>query len=131
MFANAEIISTYTRSQAIEDGCLVDVTDTAREIGIKVHTAVTRDVWDDCVAWTEEDTDRQVPQDEMGRLCDVLYMFHIAAVRSSSASEIYYEIYRVPRGGKARKPRKTRLKAVIGPGDNMEPVITIMQPWED
>ena len=30
---DAEIISIYTRAQAIEDGVLVDVTDTAKEAG--------------------------------------------------------------------------------------------------
>jgi hypothetical protein len=30
----------YNRSQAIEDGVLVDVTDTAKAIGIKWHVAV-------------------------------------------------------------------------------------------
>ena len=35
-------ISVYTRGQAIEDGILVDVSDTAREAGSKIAVAVTR-----------------------------------------------------------------------------------------
>ena len=42
---DAEIIYAYTRAQAIEDGELVDVSETARESGIKFPVAVTRAVW--------------------------------------------------------------------------------------
>ena len=41
------------------------------------------------------------------------------------------QFYRVPRGGKARMPRKTTLHMNIGPGDAAEPVITLMLPGED
>ena len=44
------ILSTYTRAQAIEDGFLVDVSDTAREAGFNIPVAVTRAVWSRLVA---------------------------------------------------------------------------------
>ena len=78
---DAEIISTYTRAQAIEDGMLVDVTETAREAGFRYPVAMTSAAWSDCVAWTDEDTQRQAPQDESGRLWDVLWMAKQAARR--------------------------------------------------
>ena len=40
-----ELISTYTRAQAIDDGVLIDVSDVAREAGLKYPTAVTQAVW--------------------------------------------------------------------------------------
>ena len=46
---DVEIISLYTRSQAIEDGFLVDVSDMAREAGFKWPVVVTRRVWDEIV----------------------------------------------------------------------------------
>ena len=39
------VISIYSRAQAIEDGILVDVSDTAREAGFTIPVAVTRTVW--------------------------------------------------------------------------------------
>ena len=39
------VISVYTRAQAIGDGILVDVSETAREAGFKIPVAVTRTVW--------------------------------------------------------------------------------------
>ena len=67
------VISTYTRAQAIEDGVLVDVGSTAQEAGFKWPVALTVGAWADCVAWTEDDSRQQVYQDESGRLWDVLY----------------------------------------------------------
>jgi hypothetical protein len=132
----ADIIHSYSRAQAIEDGVLVDVTETAREAGFKVPVALTRAVWEDCVAWDEADTKRHgVPQDESGRLWDVVWMA-IQAVRSftvrhPNADSVDFTLYRVPRGGRAVKPRIVRLVAKIGPGDEAEPVITILQVGED
>ena len=47
------VISVYTRAQAIEDGILVDVSETAREAGFKIPVAITRAVWDRLVALPE------------------------------------------------------------------------------
>jgi hypothetical protein len=45
-----ELISSYTRSEALADGVLVDVTETAREAGFVIPVALTRAAWDLCVA---------------------------------------------------------------------------------
>lgn len=62
------MIYSYTRAQALADGVLVDVSDIAREAGFRVPVALTRTAWEDCVAWSAEDSRRQVHQDESGRL---------------------------------------------------------------
>jgi len=64
-----EVISTYTRARALEDGVLVDVRAMAKEAGFRFPVAMTAAAWDDCVAWTDADSDRQVHQDQAGRLC--------------------------------------------------------------
>jgi Family of unknown function (DUF6573) len=127
-----EVIHVYTRAQAIEDGVLVDVSQTAREAGFRWPVAMTRATWDDCVAWTEEDSLRQVHQDESGRLWDVLWMAMNAIRRlSHKASQIEYQLYRVPRDGASTEARLITLKLVAGPGDAGESVVTIMLPQED
>ncbi len=127
-----EVIFTYTRAQAIADGLLIDVTDTAREAGFMWPVALTAGVWNDCVAWSETDRQRQVHQDQSGRLYDVLWM-GIYAIRSarSSGNELLYELYRVPPDGQSTDAQLTRLKLNVGPGDTGEPVVTIMLPEED
>ena len=126
-----DFIHKYTRAQAIADGVLVDVTETANESGFRWPVAITSTVWEDCVAWSEEDSERQVHQTESGRLWDVLFMAFAAISKSRNDSVLIYELGRVPRDGKSIKPQVTKLKLVAGPGDTAEPVITIMQIHED
>lgn len=126
-----EVIYSYTRAQAIEDGVLVDVSETAREAGFRWPAAMTSAAWADCVAWSEEDNQRQIYQDESGRLWDVLWMALNAIRSANGGTQMEYQIYRVPRDGKSVEARLTSLKLVCGPGDAGEPVITIMLPGED
>jgi len=126
-----EVIYSYTRAQAIEDGVLVNVSETAREAGFRWPVAMTSAAWADCVAWSEDDNQRQVHQDESGRLWDVLWMALNAIRRANGGTQIEYQLHRVPRDGKSAEARLTSLKLVCGPGDTGEPVITIMLPGED
>lgn len=131
-----DVVYRYTRAQAIEEGALVDVSKTANEVGFKYPVAITQAAWQDCVAWSDTDDQRQVPnlifaQDEDGRLWDVLWMAIDAIHNTPTCPQIEYSLYRVPRSGRGAKARKTRLKMVCGPGDDEEPVITIMVPEED
>ena len=131
LFGN-DVIHSYTRVQAIDDGYLVDVTETAKEAGFVWPVAITRAVWEDCVEWSDEDSKRQTYQDLSGRLWDVLWMASFA-IRSSKGGDcqLLYELSRVPRGGRGHKARRTTLKLITGPGDNGEPVVTILLPHED
>lgn len=132
MFTDADIISRYTRAEAIEDGELIDVTETAREAGFTVPVALTRAAWVDCVAWGEDEKARKnTGQDEAGRLWDVLYMGYRAASAAGSEQRREYDIYRTPSEGRGVKARRTTLAIHIGPGDDPAPVITIMLPHED
>ena len=125
MFTQADIISRYSRAQAIEDGVLVDVSDMAQEAGFRFPVAVTQAVWADVVTPTEED--RSYGQSEDGRLWDVLWMLKCAIPTTSDPQELHYKLL-VSRG---RKKHLVQLKALCGPGDDAEPVITIMKPDED
>ena len=126
-------IHTYSRAQALADGVLVDVSEAAAERGFKVPVAMTRTVWEDCVAWAEADSDRQTYQDQEGRLHDVLWLAWTYAriARRRDTDTITYELRRVPRGGRATRPRRVVLTLKIHGGDHGEPVATIMQPDED
>lgn len=125
-----DVIYVYTRKDALDDGCLVDVTEVAKEAGFRVPVALTRAVWEDCVAWTDEDSRRQTYQDAQGRLWDVLWMACQAA-RNAQGACLAFRLYRVPRGGRGVLPRLVTLHMTIAPGDEGEPVITILQPNED
>ena len=128
------VIHSYSRQNALDDGVLIDVTETAQEADFKIPVAVTRAVWDRYIEWTLDDTKRQTYQDLQGRLWDVLWMARAGiAGDNKHKSVVLYQLYCVPRApaSKAKQPRRTTLKMHIGPGDDHEPVITIMLPGED
>ena len=127
-----EVISTYTRAQAIADGVLIDAGSMAREAGFKWPVALTSAVWADCVSWTEDDSKQQVHQDQSGRLWDVLYMAsHAIRTSKDSGDRLLFQLYRVPRDGRSTEAVLVTLKLIIGPGNAGEPVITILLPNED
>lgn len=121
-----EIISRYTRAQALEDGVLVDVTAQAREAGIKIPTAMTRAVWNQYVELTP--AAREAGNDRKGRRWDILWMFRAAVLRQPDACEIYFQLYVVT---DRIEPSLVTLKAICDPGDDGTPVITLLLPQED
>lgn len=135
-----DVIYAYTRAQAIADGVLVDVTDTAREAGIKFPTALTRAVWADYVEVPEE---LKGHQDESGRLWDLVWMLSVAVRAGRVQSDVgtFEVIFAKPDKGDwktnekphdgSRTQRLVTLKAVCGPSDDGSPCITIMRPDED
>ena len=131
------VISSYTRADALADGMLVDVSEMAREAGFVIPVAVTRSVWDECVDWPEE-SEQGFGQSIDGRLWDVLWMayYQIRSTRDHQSEDLLYQLNVIPTDIKAdadedNMSKLTTLKINIGPGDNAEPVITIMQPNED
>lgn len=149
-----EVLSVYTRSQAIEDGVLVDCEqEPMGEVRCQVMkwplamttTAFNRYVWS-----IDEQTTLPPGQSLAGRFWDVAWMFHAAARGMVPATHIspqvlLFDFYcivadpalwsneRVDATAKSgpKGMRLVRLKAVSGPGDDREPVMTFMLPGED
>lgn len=145
-----EVIYSYTRSQAIDDGVLIDVSEMAREAGFKIPVAITAAV----NSLIENIPESRSWQDVDGRLWDVLWMASQAAKRHKNETIILYtlnlahterkEVYYKPKIDMAKNIYKEgyykernvlienqTLKMAITGGDNGEPVITIMLPNED
>ncbi|MBK8269897.1 MAG: hypothetical protein IPK83_17035 [Planctomycetes bacterium] len=138
------MIFAYTRAQAIEDGVLIDLTEWARETSFKVPVACTSEVWHRYI--TPPAGTREFGQSERGRAHDTLWMLFVAIKRRSSDNQLNSRTD----GGKGEARRGNdqllyeviflqapqhhetiQLKSICGPGDNGEPVITIMLPNED
>ena len=129
---DAEVISVYTRKEAIEDGTLMDVTEQARNTGITVPVAVALGAWSTCVEWTEYDEEQYGPGiPKKARLKNLLHIFYMA-IKMSNNSMTDRIMFEVPyRDRETGKHYNAELVSVIGPGDTMDPVITIMFPWEE
>lgn len=128
------VISSYTRADALQDGVLVEVpADLCREAGIVVPVATTSGVWN---LVDPGNLETMPGQSITGRTWDLLWMFRIAARASRHQSVIMFKCLFLMHGprsdGVIQTSRKTiTFRAVCGPGDRAEPVITIMLPGED
>jgi len=121
-----DVISRYTRADAIADGVLVDVTATAKEAGIKFPTAVTQAVFEQYIRVPEGVT----AQDESGRLWDILCLLRVAIAQAASKTDSLD--FRVAvKQSESAGPVPGALKALCHGGDEGEPVITILLPHED
>lgn len=120
-----DVVFSYSRRQAIADGVLLDVTAMAREAGFRFPVALTAVAWTSCVSWHAEGGGGQ---SEDGRLWDVLHMARLAVGRAAGHT-VTFTVLVVP--APMQRPQPIRLKMVVGPGDDFEPVITIMLPGED
>ena len=116
-----EAIYSYTRSMALADGTLVDVSETAREAGFRFPVALTASLW----SVVETIPKKHSYQDWKGRLWDVLWMASLAVRKSKSESRIVFELI-LFREGSRRK--FVTLVCDCGPGDSGEPVVTIGFP---
>jgi len=119
-----EVIASYSRQQAIDNGLLIDVSKTAQEAGIRFPVALTHAVWLGYVTVP----DGVEGQDEEGRLWDILWMTRCSLLRSPHKSEVPVWLYV---RNDNQSDSLTMLKAIISPGDQGEPVITIMMRCED
>jgi len=123
-----DVIDIYTRAQAIEDGYLVDVSksEEAVEAGFRCPVALTRTVWTKYV----EVPEGVYGQDQKGRLWDILYLYSIAAKSHRQSDTMYFQLH-VRNNNKDGMPPLVTLKGVCGPGDDGEPVVTILEEFED
>jgi hypothetical protein len=140
-----EPISSYTRAQAIADGALVDLTAATddkgqllcQQAGFKVPVAITRTAWAQTVeaggSWRPtgdgEVLELKGGQSLTGRLWDVLWMLRAASGQAGSSDRVHFQVL-VDVHGDGRH-EMVRLWALCGPGDDAQPVITIMLEEED
>jgi len=131
-----ELIFAYTRANALEDGVLRDISEMAKEAGIVFPAACTATLWGELVEPSEFARETMCNSED-GRLWDILWMFVNATkgriphknYRVGPGEALEYETLFVMGDRPEAVPRT--IKAVCGPGDNAEPVITFMLPHED
>src|SRR5262249_41498929 len=107
------VIFAYTRRQALEDGVIIDVTETAKEAGFRIPVALTSAVWAQYV---------EVPegvecQDEAGRLWGLLWMCRhgISQGGNLDASEVLFRLH-VRNDNRAGDPPLVTLMLLCGLG---------------
>lgn len=133
MFTDAPIIDIVTRQDLIDDGELIVISEEiTKDAGIKYPTAVTTAVYA-----LLEDAPRH--EDFKGRAFDMVNMFRLAVkghitsrIRSTgTGQEMLYVFILNDSSWSGGDAKEVAIKAVVGPGDNLEPVLTFMLPDED
>lgn len=122
-----DVLSTYTRAQAIEDGILVDgnVGDLG-EVTVqhyKYPVAMTASVYG---IMERAVANEKYMNDLKGVWHDILWMSRVNS-RQISPYERHFIVIITGAG----RQRNWEFKIVAGAGDSGEPVYTIMLPWED
>jgi|GEM_PF-2679796 len=85
-FDGFNVITMYTRAQAIADGVLHDVTDTAKKCGFRIPVAITDTIWSRWIAASP--VQQEYGQSTEARLWDVLTVlyFRIRALPSNGCA---------------------------------------------
>ncbi len=130
------VIHAYTRAQALDEGMLVDVSGTAREAGFVWPVAVTAEVWR-LIEQVPDDCSWESPE---GRLWDVLNMLRAALkaaqrrgpsgrpddfLVADSGVETHFRLI-LHHDETLVNEGLIVFKALAGPGDDGEPVLTIL-----
>lgn len=125
-WAGSNVISIYTRKQAIADGVLVDLSSSfPRDTGMfKWNVACTDSVWTLIERAAEADG-----VDAATYVYDVSFMAFMAikTMHDAGKPELFFKVMLPLRESGSEK----KLKLHCGPGDAGEPVLTIMLPEED
>jgi hypothetical protein len=122
-----EVIFAYTRQQALSDGVLVDVSSLAKEAGFVFPVALTETLYHSYIVPALDLVAEG--QSIQGRLWDLLFVLRFAIANARDTDTILFKVLFLMSAGSTPVP--IELKAVCGPGDDGEPVLTIMLPDED
>ena len=97
-----------------------------REAGIRYPVALTATLYHYHI--DPDETLQEIGQSASGRLWDVLIMLRFLASNSNESTLQFDVLFQMKPDS---EPEPVKLKARCHPGDNLEPVITIMYPEED
>lgn len=123
----AEIISSYSRAEAIDDGVLVDITAAASALRFRDPTAITHSAWVNHIATPA--IAARFGETDAGRLGDMLNALRMAISAGALGADRVHFVFLATDHRGHRSGR--RLWAKAGPGDTGERVLTIMQEGED
>lgn len=119
------VIFSYTRKQAIEDGVLIDVTSLAKQVGFKLHSAITCGVSEALTAMIRRRRPEDFTKYPLYRVQAAAYralldtLRHRIALQKSATNRLDFQCDEVS------------LWAHVGPGDEGEAVLTVMLVGED
>ena len=125
LFTEDQIIDRCTRAELIDDGVLTDITALAKEAGFKFPVAISAGIVtliNDAISKGWKDWD--------GIVWDILNVLNYKikfGPKDNSRIDFKVAIW----SKYTNNDQDVEMYSQVGPGDDMEPVITIMLPNED
>ena len=105
------------------------MSEAAADAGFIWPLAITREAWDECVAWNDDDSAKQVFQSQSMRLTDVLRVCaYTIRLADPVENRMNFEIARIPRDGKATVADRVMLQIAAHVGDEGRPALTLRLP---
>ena len=119
-----------TRQQLLADGVLLDISAIAREAALVFPTAITAGLW---AAYGDARTAEGSPRFALV-LCWMLRfaargLVPVRRFKDALSETLFFGLFVQERA--TGQFRLAEVKAVCDPGDNLEPVITLLLPEED
>jgi hypothetical protein len=119
-----------TRQQLLADGVLLDISAIAREAALVFPTAITAGLW---AAYGDARTAEGSPRFALV-LCWMLRfaardLIPVRRFKDALSETLFFGLFVQERA--TGQFRLAEVKAVCDPGDNLEPVITLLLPEED
>jgi len=123
--ADRAVPASIPFQQALDAGSLIDVTPTARQVGLSFSVTVTKPLWDTGIAPAHTLTN----EEQSSRLRDVLMAFRLRlAAQPTNAPLIDFPaLLSFPHGG---VPQPVPLFALIQPDEHNKAMVTLLLPTE-
>lgn len=114
-----------SRQEAVEQGWLIDVSETAQKLGVPFPVTVTRPLWERGIVPSEDLSEEEAAQ----RLRDVLLAFRLRLVGQPIVAPLVYfpAMLAFP---PQEIPQPVLLSALIQADEQRRPVVTLLLPHE-
>ncbi len=111
--------------QALDAGSLIDVTPTAKQVGLSFSVTVTKPLWDTGIAPVHTLTN----EEQSSRLRDVLMAFRLRLAAQPTIAPLidFPALLSFPHGG---VPQPVPLFALIQPDEHNKAMVTLLLPTE-
>lgn len=126
--SSPDYIFKYTRQMALEDGVLIDVSEIAKEFGIKMPCALSAALFADCVFVNKPPSD-EVKHMETQRMAMLFTKFALSISKNFDTDRFSFELpyfdYSI------NKSITATVIAALHGDDEGEPCMTMMFPSDD
>lgn len=123
--AGPEVSASIPLQQALDAGSLIDVTPTAKQLGLSFSVTVTKPLWDTGIAPVNTLTE----EEQSARLRDVLMAFRLRLAAQPTIAPLidFPALLSFPHGG---VPQPIPLFALIQPDEHNKAMVTLLLPTE-